>query len=65
MTVDQTYHEAKDPKDQSDCFRTDVFDRANIDCLTVISEPIPKIDAFDIKLGEFLAACGSGHENIE
>ncbi len=58
-------HEAQYPEQDAYCFCTDVFDCSHIHSLTVVSQPVPKVDTFDVELAELLAASGTGHENVE
>lgn len=52
-------HESKHPEQKPDSVGTDILDSANIDSLGVITEPVAKVDALDIKLGELLVAANN------
>lgn len=44
--------EAQDPQKDTNSFGADIFDCANIDGLTVVTEPVPKVDLL-ISAGEY------------
>ena len=52
-------HEAQNPKNDTDGFRTDIFDSSDVHGLTVIPQPVTKIHSLYVKLSELLAACCS------
>ena len=37
-------HEAQDPQQNANCFSADIFDCPHINCLTIITQPVAKVD---------------------
>lgn len=58
-------HKTQDPKQYANSLSGDVLDSANIDRLTIVSEPVAKIYSCYHHLIEPLAACGSRHDKLE
>ena len=58
-------HEAEHPQDDPNSFSTDIFDGANINSLTVVSQPISKVHTFHVELAKLFTSCSTGHEDIE
>ena len=58
-------HEAKDPEDQSDSFRTNVFHGSDIDGLAVITEPVAKVDTLYVEFAKLLTTGSTGDEDVQ
>ena len=62
MTIER---EHLHPKDDPDSLGADILDCPDIYGLGVITQPITKVDSFDIKFAKFLAPSSAGHQQIK
>ena len=58
-------HKPKNPQQDANSFSRDIFDRADINRLGIISQPVSKIDSGNHQLVEFLSTGSSGHQKRE
>lgn len=57
--------EAEDAQQQPDRLGRHRLDRAHVDCLRVVAQPVAKVDARDVELAELLAAGRARHHDLE
>ena len=57
--------EAEDAEEQTDGLSRDALDRADVDGLGVVAEPVAKVDAGDHDLVKLLATNRAGHHDLE